>query len=1128
MPDLSVSPYFDDYDPAKEYTQVLAVAGRSAQARDVTQAQTIIKDLIGRLGSSLYPEGTILGGCSLLISEDKKTVTLSEGRVFLNGLVRNTAPIVLEITGEGTETIGAIVESIIITERDDSSLYDQSEGFVGSGQPGSHRLRESVAFKVNDPTATPLYQLQDGILITSAEQINLDTLSETLARRTYDENGSYKVRGMILRDRKENDADHVYVDISEGKAYIRGYEINKFSSTRVALDKAVDTRRRVNEIHTYSQGSTYRLSYQPVKQLTRVSCLIEYEKEVNRGSENGGSDEIPTDPGIEGSVDSIIEVKAGETVYASGTDYNLVTGNIDWSPDGDEPETGSTYTVKYLFNQKMDLSEFELSDENGVSVVKFNEGSAHPVDRSRIWFDYDYYLCRIDLVTMDSDGELHVYRGNPDSQLDVRSPLNQNDNELVLGTMFLYPNSNEIKVNTFDTIRLSQQNLFNLRRRVDNLEYNVAMSDLDQEAVEGEPATQLRGVFTDGFIGLTKADVTHEDFNCSMDFDNGYLTVPQIESIVGVVPNRADTYSENGGIVSVPYGDEVLINQPNATDGFRVNEYAVFHNMALIELTPYVDNWVDSTKMTVDGGVVNESRSVEVNGGTRTARVTRGGYFKDYTVTEYTTDTKVTTETTTRSQSKILLDEAIYYMRQIPITVHGSNYLLNSDNLECTFNGIHVDLSPIAGTDPGTAPGTVKANAEGEFSAQFTIPEGVPCGSVEVLVTNENNDGGTIFSAQGRKQVIEETVFTVNTTVTTTTKYKTVTTIHDPLAQAFYLNDDAVLTKVGFFFKKKEDGKNLVVQVRNMINGYPGPHLYDQVVVKSDAIEVSEDGSVETAIDFAQPVYLPGGDSYCIAILSDSNKYEMWVAVLGNMLADREELMLSQPYTEGAMFSSSNAVTWTAHQDTDLKFKLYSADYVVDEPVVVEFPEISFGNQTVSGFILTAQTVDYRNSGITWYYRLREESDWIPVQPFIYRPLEELTNRIYVKCELSSDVASVSPFLNKDSVNIIGFKDADSGTYLSRTVTMDQEFNTIKVSFEGYVPESDSYNLYYSTDANNETWTELTDPVETDLGEGWKRYEFTSDSDLNDRICKIKLSMTSGNPLDVPLFRKLITIMKSV
>ncbi len=44
MVDINKSPHYDDYDPSKKYTQLLAVPGRAEQAREFTQVQSLYLD----------------------------------------------------------------------------------------------------------------------------------------------------------------------------------------------------------------------------------------------------------------------------------------------------------------------------------------------------------------------------------------------------------------------------------------------------------------------------------------------------------------------------------------------------------------------------------------------------------------------------------------------------------------------------------------------------------------------------------------------------------------------------------------------------------------------------------------------------------------------------------------------------------------------------------------------------------------------------------------------------------------------------------------------------------------------------------------------------------------------------
>ena len=63
--DLNVSPYFDDYDEAKNYHRILFRPSVAVQARELTQAQTILQNQIERFGSWAFKSGDIVEGCTI-------------------------------------------------------------------------------------------------------------------------------------------------------------------------------------------------------------------------------------------------------------------------------------------------------------------------------------------------------------------------------------------------------------------------------------------------------------------------------------------------------------------------------------------------------------------------------------------------------------------------------------------------------------------------------------------------------------------------------------------------------------------------------------------------------------------------------------------------------------------------------------------------------------------------------------------------------------------------------------------------------------------------------------------------------------------------------------------------------
>lgn len=1229
MADFSKEPYYDDFDSKKNYTKVLAVPGRVEQAREFTQAQTITQDMIAQLGNSLYTNGTVIEGCNLHINEDNQAV-ISPGKIFLEGLVRNVNETTVKITGVGNEFVGAKIKQEVITEVDDPSLYDPCTNYENYGQAGAHRLRESVVFsriaegEIGD--YIPIWTLSNGELSSdevvgnSAENAQERQLQETLARRTYDENGSYKVRGLNLIDRREADDEHIYISVSEGKAYVRGFEVTKSTATRLALDIANTTREIANEAKVYVDRITYKLANQPGSQILRANCKIQYKATMTRGNISGGQDYI-TNPN-EGSVDSIVKVEQGGIIYNEGEDFQLSGSAIDWSLPSKEPQTGSQYTVTYIYNQVMGTDDFSLTHNNyynlttttvlkrdkkangreseqdnlddfiplkenqelikvnkvykrgedmspkeettdyavtlgkngtakihWVDVNKMEDQSDYvvemvvyvqevdpdnfyiemsesvsqkPVLNSRMVFDYEFYLSRKDLITVDKAGQFTIYKGVPNIARLVESPINQDEDQLIVGTVLIYANSANVVLNTYDSTRLSQNQLFNLRKRVANLEYNMAMSDLDKEAMEGENATQLKGIFTDGFIGLTKADVTHSEFACTFDLDMQEVSLPTQEYIYQASPGTNGTnISKMGSVYMAPFEHALAVSQPYATESVLVNPYAVYGTMAIAEIDPKVDNWVDQQIVNVTAGD-DASREPTTLGTLRRWWYHRGESWVEEEKQKWLELTGTTGEQLdwdnfegemSQTTSEVVLDELIMYMRKMDINVHGSNFLPYSDNIECYFNDIKVPLTRSGDTESGSTIGTVKSKADGTFDAMFQVPANVQCGTVSVVLKNANNEATTQYTAQGRHQIVVNTVL----------QQKVIVQATDPLAQSFQFKEDTIITRIQVYFATKDQTKNLIFQVRDMVNGQPGTLCYDEEVINNSSIRTSTDATVPTTIDLSQPVYCKANTQYCFTILTDSNEFQAYTATLGGTDQFAKKSITSNPYTEGVMFDSSNNVTWTEHQTSDLKFDIYKAQYTGRGVIV--FDQITTAQ--ISRVVLAAQSIDYKNAGIYWYYRLSASDQWMPIDTYVSNDLSQSTRTMQLRCEMDTKY-STSPMLAGDCINLVCFIEKSEGAYVSRRVVMEQEYDQISCSFEAAIPSGTKVTPKYTLD--EVSWLEFdAEPTVTVISDEFNRYEYKkTEIPAGTKEYRVKLEMETENPLVRPRVRRLINILRQV
>jgi hypothetical protein len=276
--------------------------------------------------------------------------------------------------------------------------------------------------------------------------------------------------------------------------------------------------------------------------------------------------------------------------------------------------------------------------------------------------------------------------------------------------------------------------------------------------------------------------------------------------------------------------------------------------------------------------------------------------------------------------------------------------------------------------DPNTIPTPTVRISTGtktfKLSSSSTNDPGLPGSSdTSVAETNFNSDGtleqweNTVTATTKNLTTKTVTNLTTNTTTSQTTiNTHTRTTIQrfvDPLAQSFVVGgniespdssreglttDDsngAFLTAVDLFFAKKDSGNATVkVEIRTMELGTPTRVVIgNSVTLRPSEVSVSTDASIATKVTFDEPIYLPPGREYAVVIISEnSDQYEMWTAVMGEKTVNTKDLpdvnavTYSKQFAMGSLFKSQNGSIWTANQYQDLKFKLYKAQFIENQP----------------------------------------------------------------------------------------------------------------------------------------------------------------------------------------------------
>jgi hypothetical protein len=221
------------------------------------------------------------------------------------------------------------------------------------------------------------------------------------------------------------------------------------------------------------------------------------------------------------------------------------------------------------------------------------------------------------------------------------------------------------------------------------------------------------------------------------------------------------------------------------------------------------------------------------------------------------------------------------------------------------------------------------------------------------------------FTANGLSYQKEESVISTETpkiVKTRSTERRTQIAVqrpppvnNDPTSYSFFVeqNGGAFLTKIDLFFRKKSQNLGVTVQIRNMVNGYPGPVVvpFSEVKLYPALINISEDASAKTEVIFQNPVYLSDDTQYCICLLPErsNTEFELWVSELGKFDIYSNTRVTELPGA-GMVFTSANNSTWSAHQSEDFKCNIYFAHFNTSSEGSVNFYNEDKDHFEVSGY----------------------------------------------------------------------------------------------------------------------------------------------------------------------------------
>jgi hypothetical protein len=516
------------------------------------------------------------------------------------------------------------------------------------------------------------------------------------------------------------------------------------------------------------------------------------------------------------------------------------------------------------------------------------------------------------------------------------------------------------------------------------------------------------------------------------------------------------------------------------------------------------------------------------------------------------------------------------------------------------------------------APENLKTDINGNIFIEFRMPDGMfRVGDRKFEITSDprnNKERAStyafgVYSASGLRTEMEETIATtrnfqisdpiqssetrnINNTGIFTESSSTIvvqTRQNDPLAQTFFVDsaehpEGIFLSSVDLYFARKPEDTTKIpvqIQIRPVVNGYPdSTRIYPggKVIKLPGEIQVSEDASVKTTFAFNMPVHLPPGE-HALVVKGDTSEYEIFVATLGDFILDSDTKVTNQPYV-GVFFTSANASTWSADQNTDMMMVLNKCEFATNTSyqMVLVNESIETDNQ-FELFNINSKYVDFNSCRASWNVNITPlvggVSPNIVVEPntnvelgstYSYgtrtgSPSTVVPFNLTINARTTNK--DVSPIIDLQSLSLFAVKNLVEGNdassngeldpfvpistgiararYISRVVTLEDGFDSsnmkvalsinkpIGTNIQVFAKVQDSEN---TDDFHSNSYIALTpnvtnfDTYYTDNPNDFREVEFSMLNDTEtpfNRFC-IKVCLYSDQPWNVPKIRDLRAI----
>ena len=489
--------------------------------------------------------------------------------------------------------------SIISVTTDVTGSPEQVTFYTGNTHPDDTFSATVFAKMEFDPGVVPRQKV---LHVANYQNLSTNSYTELTNTQTGSLSKIYLPDGQIIIEnptRQAGVSESLYIsDVSYVKIYnLNGQTLNGGDDITQYEDVTSRYELDTGQREEYYDHASIKLKpeYAPPYGPLLVCCR--YYEHLNISAQGGGYFSVDSYPNLDQ------KISEGNQILGDG--YSIIPQFVR--------QNGTILELR-------DCIDFRTSRQNASNASNFTlTNSKIALPTTDFELDYEYYLGRRDLIVLNKNRTFGVIEGIP-SKFPQEPSVPATS--MVLYSLNIPPYTeyaSNVSVKAIDNKRYTMRDIGKIEKRVESLEYYVALNTLEKNAlditipdVDGIDRTKY-GVFVDSFTNHNLGNPKLLDYKCAMNFKEGWLQNQQETVGIKLIANTQSSVnvSVTRDKILLNYIETEFLSQKSATKFSPVADFLYAGFEGNIMMSPEADIWY-STQQRPDIVITDNSISLDI------------------------------------------------------------------------------------------------------------------------------------------------------------------------------------------------------------------------------------------------------------------------------------------------------------------------------------------------------------------------------------------------------------------------------------------------------------------------------------------------------------------------------------